>query len=199
MVSIRQAGAMAKKQRALRDHLWPGIDNWLWQKKNKGFIAIPKTMPLILKILDEMTKGTPVSSTYLALWCATWDNNGLAPLNKPGDLANASGFGGQRGIHTWSSRLKKLRDLHFIDIKAGKSGPLSHALIYNPHFVIRWHHMKDTAGLTEASYASLVEWAIDIGATDMTDTENAPESLSKASDDFPSTVSTSSEDESGKI
>lgn len=167
MTSVRDASAIAKKQMALRDHLWPGVEAGLWDRKaNKGFATIPKTIPLILKAMDEMTKGAPVSSTYLTLWCCTWDNS-FVSLSKPADLANAAGFGGQRGEHTWSTRMKKLQELDFIAIKAGKSGPMSHALIYNPHFVLRRHHDLRTPGLTEATYTSLIEWALDVGAKDM--------------------------------
>ena len=59
--------------------------------------------------------------------------------------------------------------LNFIDIKAGRSGPMSHVLLYNPHFVVRDHYAKKTPGLTEASYTALLEWALDIGARDMVD------------------------------
>lgn len=65
--------------------------------------------------------------------------------------------------------MKKLKELHFIDIKPGKSGPMSNAIIWNPHLAIRWHHQQKTPGLTEASYNSLMEWALDIGAKDMTE------------------------------
>ncbi|MEA3048183.1 MAG: hypothetical protein QOG84_19 [Sphingomonadales bacterium] len=113
-----------------------------------------------------MTKGAPVSSTYLTLWCNTWDNS-FVVLNKHGDLSNASGFGGQRGEHTWATRMKKLRELEFIDIKPGKSGPMSNAIIWNPHYILRWHHHIKTPGLTEASYNSLIETGLDIGAQEM--------------------------------
>ena len=169
MATIREAGAITKKQLALRELHWPGAAPNLWHRTaNKGFATIPKTMPMILKIMDEMTKGAPVSSTYLTLWCSTWDNS-FVVLNKHGDMANAAGFGGQRGEHTWATRMKKLKELNFIDIKAGKSGPMSNAIIWNPHLVLRWHHDQKTPGLTEASYNSLIEWALDIGAKDMTD------------------------------
>ena len=84
-------------------------------------------------------------------------------------MANASGFGGQRGEHTWATRVKKLQELRFIDVKSGKSGPMSNVLIWNPHLVLRWHHQEGTPGLTEASYNALIEWALEIGAKDMTD------------------------------
>ena len=168
MATVREASAIAKKQQALCDHLWPGKEQWLWdRKKQKGFTTIPKTMPMILKIMDEMTKGTPVSATYLTLWCNTWDNN-FVILNKNPDMANASGFGGQRGEHTWATRMKLLQDLEFIDIKPGKSGPLGNAIIWNPHFILRWHHHIKTPGLTEASYNALIETALEVGVADMT-------------------------------
>lgn len=123
---------------------------------------------MVLKIMDEMTKGAPVSSTYLTLWCNTWDNS-FVVLNKHKEMANASGFGGQRGEHTWATRVKKLHELHFIDIKPGKSGPMSNVIIWNPHFVLRWHHANQTPGLSGASYNALIEWALEIGAMDMID------------------------------
>lgn len=168
MATKREASTIAKKQHAIRELHWPGMGPWLWDRKShRGFATIPKTMPLILKIMDEMTKGAPVSSTYLTLWCNTWDNS-FVVLNKPGDLSYSSGFGGQRGEHTWATRMKKLHELEFIDIKAGRSGPMGNAIIWNPHFIVRWHHHLKTPGLTAASYGALIETALDIGATEMT-------------------------------
>jgi hypothetical protein len=167
MVSVREGGVIAKKQLALREQLWPGIAPHLWHRlANKGFATIPKTMPLIMRIMDEMTKGAPVSSTYLTLWCSTWDN-GFVQHIRPDEMAYASGFGGQRGEHTWIGRMKKLQELNFIDLKAGKAGPMTYALIYNPHLALQWHHSQKTPGLTEASYSALIERALDVGALDM--------------------------------
>lgn len=167
MASIREGSAIAKKQLALRDTLWPDAAPQLWHRlANKGFATIPKTMPMILRIMDEMTKGAPVSSTYLTLWCSTWDN-GFVQHVRPEEMAYASGFGGQRGEHTWRGRMKQLQDLGFIDLKAGKGGEMTYALIFNPHEVLKRHHEQKTPGLTEASYSALLERALDVGANDM--------------------------------
>jgi hypothetical protein len=167
MPSTREASAIAKKQLAIRDMHWPNAQPWLWDRKsNKGFATIPKTMPLILKIMDEMTNRAPVSATYLALWCQTWDNS-FVVINRPGELAYASGFSGQRDQYTWSGRMKKLQELHFIDIKPGAGFDLKNVLIFNPHFVLRYHHAAKTPGLIAASYNTLMELAFDIGAKDM--------------------------------
>ncbi len=55
--------------------------------------------------------------------------------------------------------------LKFIDIKPGKSGAISHAIIWNPHWVIRWHHGHKTPGMVEANFNALLDRALEIGAT----------------------------------
>ena len=161
--------AIAKKQLAQREALWPGSEPWLWHRKsNKGFATIPKTMPLMLQIMDDLSNGKPLSSTYLGLWCETWDNS-MANVSKHQELAHSAGFSGQRAVYTWSARMQLLHSLHFIDIKAGKSGPISQVLIWNPHKIIRWHKGAETPGLVEAHYNALIERATEIGANDFLD------------------------------
>jgi hypothetical protein len=167
MSTTREASAIAKKQLEQREALWPGAEPNLWNRKaNKGFATIPKTMPLLLQVMDELSNGKPLSSTYLGLWCATWDNS-MVNVAKHQEMAHAAGFNGQRAAYTWAGRMKLLRDLHFIDIKPGKSGPISHVLIWNPHHIIRWHYANKTPGLVEATYNALLDRAIEIGAKDM--------------------------------
>lgn len=169
MATVREGNAIAKKQLAQRELLWPGAEPWLWHRKaNKGFATIPKTMPIILQIMDDLSNGKPLSSTYLGLWCATWDNS-MVNISKNNEMAHAAGFTGQRAAYTWAGRINLLRDLRFIDVKAGKSGPISHILIWNPHRIIRWHYGEKTPGLVEANFNALLERALDIGANDMID------------------------------
>lgn len=165
---IGGTSVIATKQLEQRNALWPGYEPYLWHRKaNKGYATIPKTMPLILQIMDDMSNGKPTSSTYLGLWCATWDNS-FINISRPVEMAHAAGFSGQRAEYTWSARMKILQALHFIEYKPGKSGPISHVIIINPHLVIRRHHDEwKTPGLTEASYNMLIERAIEIGAKDM--------------------------------
>lgn len=161
--------AIVAKQLAQREALWPGIGTspWLWNRTaHKGFATIPKTMPLILRIMDELSSGKPLSPTYLALWCDTWDNS-MVNLAKPHEMAHAAGFTGQRAVYTWRTRMLLLKKLLFIDIKPGKSGDIRHVLIWNPHLIIRHHHQAKTAGLMEGTYNALIERGLEIGANDV--------------------------------
>ncbi|TLG76837.1 hypothetical protein [Methylocystis sp. B8] len=167
MSTQRNGNAIVKKQLVQRELLRPGAEPWLWHRKaNKGFATIPKTMPLVLQIMDDLSNGKPVSSTYLGLWCSTWDNS-MVNIAKPPEMAHAAGFTGQRAAYTWGGRMQILRQLAFIDIKPGTAGPISHILIWNPHWVIRWHHAHKTPGLVEANFNALLERALEIGANDM--------------------------------
>lgn len=168
----RKGNAIAQKQLAQRDLLWPEAKLCLWDRlANKGFATIPKTMPIVLQVMDDLSNGKPVSSTYLGLWCDTWDNS-MVNITKPQDMAHAAGFTGQRATYTWGGRMQILKQLNFIDIKPGRSGPISHVLIWNPHHVIRWHHAQKTPGLVEANFNALLERALDVGANDMLDEMN---------------------------
>lgn len=167
MASVRDGAAIVKKQLAQREMYWPGSEPYLWHRKaNKGFATIPKTMPLILQIMDDLSNGKPLSSTYLGLWCDTWDNS-MVNVSKPEEMAQSAGFSGQRAVYTWQGRMRLLTDLGFIDVKAGRSGAFANILIWNPHRVIRAHHDKKTPGLVEAHFNALLERAVEVGATDM--------------------------------
>jgi len=166
--------AIAKKQLAQRELLWPGVEPFLWHRKaNKGFATIPKTMPIILQIMDGLSNGKPLSSTYLGLWCETWDNS-MVNVSKHLEMAHTAGFSGQRAVYTWGGRMQLLKSLKFIDIKPGRSGDISHVIIWNPHTVIRHHREIKTPGLVEANYNALLERAVDIGANDMLETVVVP-------------------------
>lgn len=160
-----------KRIRELRQKLWPEVDfeKQLWhRKRNDGFITIPRTMPLIMSIIDDLTKGAPAGMTYAELWCRTYDEMYVS-LSKSKEMAFCSGFIGQRSERTWAEKIRKLAELGFIKIKGGQAGQLSHALIMNPYLVIKAMHEEARVGLSKEKYAALVERAVEIGATDLDD------------------------------
>lgn len=166
MVAIRPAKPrkkIAKRQLELRDRLWPGLtDDDLWSRGlYNGFTTIPKTMPLMMSIMDDLANGQPVSSTYLELWCRTFDES-FVTLSKPRETAFHSGFTTQRGERTWRSRLKILEELGFIRIKDGASGPATYALILNPYRVIKKLYESGHSGVREDKYNALLDRAIEI-------------------------------------
>ena len=55
----------------------------------------------------------------------------------------------------------------FIGIQPGRAGPITYAIIFNPHYVIRYHHEQKTPGLNLGDYNALLDRAGEVGAKDM--------------------------------
>lgn len=155
------------RQRELRNRLWADVtDDKLWVRQNsKGFATIPRTMPLMMSIMDKMSKNKPVSAAYFELFCRGFDDC-MIILNKPKEMAFHAGFDGQRGERTWRERIKILEQLGFIRLKEGPSGPMSYALILNPYHVIKAQYGRHM-GITSESYNALLARVAEIGAKDL--------------------------------
>ena len=154
-----------QKKLAMRQKLWPDIsDAHLWTTR-KGWLTVPRTLPLLMRIMDTLADtGKPVSPTYLDLWCRTY-NDSFVIAAKPHEMAFYAGFSGQRAQNTWMGRIRQLVDLGFILISDGASGPAHYILILNPYHVIR-RHIED--GNIHRGFANaLAERMIEIGADDL--------------------------------
>lgn len=166
-----------KRIRELRQKLWPDLipreDLW-HRKRSDGFITIPRTMPLIMDIVDGLTKGGPAGTTYLELWARSYDEMYVS-LSRSKELAFHSGFSGQRAERTWAEKIRRLDELGFISVKEGQAGPLSHALILNPYKVIKKLYLSGTSGIPNEKYNALIERALEIGAADLDDEEEHEE------------------------
>ncbi len=171
------------KIRELRARVWPEMNfqDELWHRKiNNGFITVPRTMPIILSIIDDLTKGAPASSTYLDLWCRSFDEMYVS-LSKSKELAFHAGFEGQRAERTWAEKIRKLEELGFISVRGGQAGALSHALILNPYLVVERLRAAKTPGLTQEKYNAFIERAIEIGALESPAEEKKATAASAAS------------------
>ena len=170
-----QRAKMKDKNLKLRGKLWPGVtDAELWNRLERhGFATIPRTMPLLMSIMDGMSKNKPVSSASLEIWCRAYEE-GFAIL-KHDEMAFHAGFSGERAVRTWKERLRILNELRFIDLKPGASGPESYALVRNPYQVVHQHHVGATPGLTEIKYNALIARMSEIGAMDLDVEERAAE------------------------
>jgi hypothetical protein len=161
---LRPPKKILQRQLELRARLWPDLNPAdLWSRHtHDGFTTVPSSIPLIMSIMDDLSKGRPVSSTYLELWTRAYDE-GFVTLSKPREMAFHAGFSTQRAERTWKQKLHILDELGFIALKSGPSGPASYALLLNPYRVIKRHYEEKTPGLREDKYNALVARAAEIG------------------------------------
>ncbi|MDE0344478.1 MAG: hypothetical protein OXI66_01680 [Boseongicola sp.] len=166
--SKKRLSKIARQKLRMRDTLWPELDEArLWSReRSDGWLSVPRPMPLLMKIMDSLSKGKPVSSTYLDLWCRTYDDSFII-ANKDREMAYFSGFSGERAVRTWTMRMRTLKDLGFIDIKSGPNGPISYVLIFNPYLVVR--QLYEAGQINESFFNSLAQRMIEIGAHDLSD------------------------------
>jgi hypothetical protein len=178
--SKRRRAKIARQKLALRESLWPGLDEGrLWMReKSDGWLSVPRAMPLLMQIMDNLSKGKPVSSTYFDLWCRTYDDS-FVIANRPREMAFFSGFNGERAERTWASRMRILQDLGFIAIAEGPNGAISYVLIYNPYQVVSEHARKGS--INAATFNALKHRMIEIKAQDLEDaeTEERPAQVAK--------------------
>src|SRR6266404_3346450 len=169
-ISQKAQSKIAAKQLHLRNKLWPNIgDDKLWLRRVRtGFTTVPRTMPLLMEIMDSLSKGKPVSAAYLDLWCRAYDEC-FVTLNKPREMAFHAGYSGQRAEQTWTERIRILVVLKFIEVKPGPSGELSYAIILNPYHVVKYHYKTETPGMREDLFNALLQRANEIGADDLDD------------------------------
>ena len=160
-----RATKMAQNTLAIRKKLWPTLQEAeLWNRKTEtGFTTIPRVMPLIIRILDDLSKGKPLGYTYLSLWCRVWDE-GVVQVSNPTELAFESGFTGERAASTWIARMRTLRDLGFIRTSgaSGTQGEFQYVLLLNPLPVLKKLDQGGQIQLTTA--VALLQRANEVGA-----------------------------------
>jgi len=167
------ARSILQRQLDARRKLWPELtDNMLWSMDKEGWVALPRLMPLMLSIMDDLSgKGFPVSRTYLELWSRIRIEESFLALNRPEEMAFHAGFEGQRALRTWKDRMQRLANLGFIGVKPGPLGDLSYALVYNPYHVIKRAYLGGK--VHENKWQALVIRSNEVSAFDLDDIDDA--------------------------
>lgn len=161
------ARSILQRQLDARRKLWPELsDAMLWGMEKEGWVALPRLMPLMLSIMDDLSgKGFPVGRTYLELWSRIRIEESFLALNRPEEMAFHAGFEGQRALRTWKDRMQRLANLGFIGLKPGPLGDLSYAVIYNPYHVIKRAYLANR--VQENKWQALVIRANEVSAFDL--------------------------------
>lgn len=138
----------------------------LWSMVKEGWVALPRLMPLMLSIMDDLSgKGFPVGRTYLELWSRIRIEESFLALNRPEEMAFHAGFEGQRALRTWKDRMQRLTKLGFIGLKPGPLGEYSYVVVYNPYHVIKRAYLANL--VQENKWQALVIRANEVGAFDI--------------------------------
>ena len=163
-MASKRSARMTKKREKLRKKFWPEIsEDELWSRlKTKGFGTIPRGLSIIIRIMNSLSKGKPLSGTYLTLWCYVFDEMTIT-IQRPRQMAMESGFTGQRAENTWRDRMKKLEELGFIKSKSGPSGNFHYVLLLNSYLVVKSLEDSNDYNVPDYLYNTLADRIDEIG------------------------------------
>lgn len=154
---------MAERAQQQMDIHFPNIPGaMVWRRKtNDGYTTVPRTLPIAIQAIDAQTKGQPAGYTLFCLWARSPDHP-LITIDNPSTFASEAGFIGERAVDTWRKRMKKLKELWFIQSKPGPSGEFHYVLLMNPNAAMEW--MRSHNLMQDGLYARFIDRIIEVGA-----------------------------------
>ncbi|WP_405119926.1 hypothetical protein [Pseudomonas leptonychotis] len=161
--SAKRRLTMAERAQQLMLVHFPGVPDALtWTRKtHDGFSTIPRTLPIVMQIIDAQSKGQPAGHVLFCLWARMPDHPVIA-IENPSTFAAEAGFIGERAVDTWRRRMKKLRELQLIFTKPGASGEFHYVMLTNPNAAVEW--MRHSGMVQDGLYSRFIERLPEIGA-----------------------------------
>lgn len=167
MANSKQASAKRLKmheraQQQMDIHFPNFAPAWIWRRStNDGYSTIPRSLPIAMQAIDAQSKGQPAGHTLFCLWARSPDHP-VVTIDSPAIFASEAGFMGERAVDTWRKRMKKLRELCFIQTKPGASGEFHYVLLTNPNAAVEAMRIGNL--VRDELYSRFVDRLADIGA-----------------------------------
>jgi hypothetical protein len=157
----------AARRLQLRESLWPGIETQLWHRtKEDGWSTIPRTLPLIMTLIDLLKPGRDASRVYLELWCRQFDDS-FVQIDDDEALAYSCGYlTPTRNVRSLRERLDLLEVLGFIETKPSGSRKYGYVLLLHPHKIakrIRERHSNPE--IRDKWWGAWTKRALEVGAS----------------------------------
>ena len=189
--STSRAESQKGGRKAKRDAHFPKADKSIWLKSSGSWAAMPKTLLLIAQLVGAVEKDSLLAPTLIGLWLSTY-GDGYVAVGSEGHLAVECGFTQKqnaRRIFEWRKRVKRLNELHFVELEARERLAISHILIRDPHDAIL--EMHSAGRFSNKAFDELRERlgdrALDVGVTRLKPLINpsAPEQGPMADEQIP--------------
>jgi hypothetical protein len=102
----------------IREEFWPQVDVWTGGEQDKGWFKVPRTLPLILALIQskEVTGNADPTRVYLELLSRQF-GEGVVEIQNESEHAYAAGYTSSRAERTWQDHMRCLEKLGFIKIK----------------------------------------------------------------------------------
>jgi len=154
----------ASRRLEMLDSLWPDARAELWHRsKEDGYSTIPRTLPLILSLIDNLGGGKDASRVYIDLWCRQMDDS-FVEVTDEETFAYSSGYSTTgRNVRSWRERMDILQNLGFVSIKPNGSRKYGYILLSHPHKVIK--RLREQGQIPENWWGAFTKRATEVGAS----------------------------------
>jgi hypothetical protein len=154
----------ARRRAELRDKMWPDAEARVWSRHEaKGFTTLPRTLPLICRLIGEQTPRGDASRVYMDLWFRAFDE-GTVAVHDENEMAFTAGYDGPRAVRTWREHIETLRDLGFIATKEQGNRDVGLILLLDPNRVAAGlHHLGQVSATWWNAFVARIT---EIGADD---------------------------------
>lgn len=160
--TVKRMNMALRAEQLMQVHFPNVLPIWKWHRKtNDGYTTIPRTLPIAMQAIDAQSKGQPAGHTLFCLWSRAPDHQ-VVMIENPSTYANEAGFSGERAVDTWRKRMKRLKELGFIDAKPGSSGDFHYVFLINPNSTMEY--MREHNCIQDGIYGRFVDRLMEIGA-----------------------------------
>lgn len=162
VTSAKPISAAKRRRAKLRKELWPDVtDEMIWNRATfKGFTTVPRTMPIIMSIINTLSK-TSAGNVYFGIWCKAFDDF-IIEVRDEYDMAFSCGYSGSRAIRSWRERVDVLEKNGFVRSSRSPVGSYRYILVLDPHKAIA--KLYGHSAVEKEYYAALQQTLITIGA-----------------------------------
>ncbi len=163
---MKKSGA-AQRREKLRDEYWSNEDPWTGEN-DKGWFRAPRTIPLILSLLEskELSGNYDPTKVYLEL-LARHIGEGLIEMASEQEHAFAAGYEGSRAVRSWQERMKVLEKNGFIKTRKVGNQQFRYVLIVHPTTVIQ--QLRDNEKISQHWWDTYRSRQIQIGEASYND------------------------------
>lgn len=165
---MRKVNKADLKRTQLRNQLWPGSEEWIWDFSDKekviGFATVPRLLPLVIHLIQQLVsgeKGGDPTPVYLELWCRDF-GQGYVSVTDEAECAYASGYASRRAVRTWRGHMERLNELGFIKVQPDGNREYGNVLLLNPLAVC--HRIHQDGKTPEGWWSAFTKRASTIGA-----------------------------------
>jgi hypothetical protein len=129
------ASRASKRRRGQRDRLWSDAEGIVFQSKRGGWAQMPRTVPLVASLIDQLRAKENAGRLYLTLWSHEY-GDGFVEVPDPALIAMEAGYVTNRAERTFAERMRVLSELGFVRTAPLGVRDFGYVLLVDPHQVV---------------------------------------------------------------